>query len=223
MNELEPRLCPKGPEKCPVFADLEQLVAELTLLRQQVIRDPLTGLFNRGHFDALLATELERSRRSHLPTSLLLLDIDHFKAINDRFGHVAGDRVLKGLARAVEKVVRVIDAPCRYGGEEFAVILPATPLLIASQVAERLRAILAATEVAVDSTSVYFTVSVGVSSYNYDQRATATQLVERADRQLYKAKAQGRNRVACERHKRPPSQLSSDEQAALFGRSDVEP
>lgn len=217
MTDNKTQACPLGENRCPIYSDIERLNSEVRKLRQQVARDSLTGLYNKGHFDTALATEMERSRRSRLPTSLILLDIDHFKVINDRYGHVAGDRVLERFARVLENTVRLIDISCRYGGEEFAVVLPATPLLVATQVAERLRTAIAKTEVNADNAVITFTASLGVSSYNYDQKATPEELVNRADRELYSAKQQGRNRVHSERLTRISAQLSDNEKAALFG------
>lgn len=215
MSEQDFLKCPLGAEKCPIFEDIERLNIEVTQLRQQVIRDSLTGLFNKRYFDDALATEMERSRRNQLSTSLILLDIDHFKAINDQYGHVAGDFVLEQLAHVLRQTVRMIDIPCRYGGEEFAVILPSTPPMIACQVAERLREAVTETNISLDTNVVSVTASLGVSYYSDDPHVAPQTLVERADRQLYLAKDSGRNRVCCERWAPKSAQLSEDEKAAL--------
>lgn len=217
MTEHDRQLCPLGADKCPIYSDLEQLQLEVLQLRQEVVRDPLTGLFNRRHFNNLLTTEMERSRRSEAPTSLILLDIDHFKSINDRYGHIVGDMVLQQLARTLKNTVRKIDIPCRYGGEEFVIILPATPLGIAAQVAERLRTEVASMRLTLSGYNISFTASLGVSCYTPQQQATPSTLLERADQQLYTAKQNGRNRVASERPTPSPSQLSAEEKAALYG------
>lgn len=215
MTEQDFTTCPLGAAKCPIFDDIERLNLEVTQLRQQVIRDSLTGLFNKRYFDDALATEMERSRRNRLPTSLILLDIDHFKAINDQYGHVAGDFVLEKLAHVLKQTVRMIDIPCRYGGEEFAVILPSTPLMIACHVAERLREAVNETHVALDTNVVSVTASLGVSYYIDAPHVSPHRLVEQADKQLYMAKNSGRNRVCCERWAPTSTQLSKDEKAAL--------
>lgn len=210
-------ICPLGADRCPVYDEIERLNSQVKTLQQQVIRDPLTGLFNKRHYIRALATEMERSRRSRLPTSLILLDIDHFKAVNDRYGHVAGDRVLERFARSIEETVRRIDIPCRYGGEEFAIILLSTPLQVASQIAERLRQEIATTRITVADDTLTVTASLGVTCYEYNQKATPADLTERADQQLYLAKQQGRNCVRTEPSAKPPAQLTEDEKAALFG------
>lgn len=219
----EPNLpeCPLGAEKCPIFSEVEKLTREVIQLRQQVIRDPLTGLFNKRHLNDALATEMERSRRNRLATSLILLDIDHFKAINDHYGHVAGDRVLEALARVLEQAVRMIDIPCRYGGEEFAVILPSTPLVIACQVAERIRIAIANTQIALETETITVTASLGLSCFTDDQQSTPLKLTERADRELYQAKHCGRNRVHSEPWAETSTQLTEEEKAALFHRDDT--
>lgn len=218
MTEPEPKPCPLGRKHCPVYADIEQLQLELRQLRREVIRDPLTGLFNRRHFNDLMATEMERSRRSEQPTSLVLLDLDHFKLINDQYGHVEGDRVLRQLARTLESTLRRVDIPCRYGGEEFAIILPATPLATARQVAERLRKAVASMQVAATTNGqspLHCTASFGVSAFYHSQIADPTAIIKRADQQLYAAKRRGRNRVASETLRQSTSQLSEEEKAAL--------
>lgn len=221
MSKDPGSMCPLGTEDCPISSEIERLNAELQSLRQQVIRDSLTGLFNKRHFTKALSTEMERSRRSQSPTSLILLDIDHFKSINDRYGHVAGDHVLEQFARTLEETVRMIDIPCRYGGEEFAIILLATPLPIAYHVAERLRAEIASTPIRAGNQSISITASLGVSGYDYGQASSPADLTRRADRQLYLAKQQGRNCVRSESPGRSSARLSEGEKAALFDHDDA--
>ncbi len=165
-------------------------------MRALVARDPLTGLFNRGFFDEVLPLELARSNRSGLPTSLLLADLDHFKGINDRFGHQEGDRVLKTFARALADSLRSADVACRYGGEEFAVILPHAAGPAARQLAGRIRkglaqAVRAAKPPLADGK---VTVTVGVATFP-KEATTASELIELADRRLYEGKRTGRDRV----------------------------
>jgi diguanylate cyclase (GGDEF)-like protein len=156
--------------------------------------DPLTGLQNRRAFLESGDVELFRARRYHRPLSLLMLDVDNFKGINDTYGHGGGDRVLTTLAGIATQTLRSIDRSGRLGGEEFAFLLPETPLSNATLVAERLRVILAELEIPYDQSVIRFTVSIGVSQI----ASTVSNLTEAlvpADRALYHAKAQGRNRV----------------------------
>jgi two-component system cell cycle response regulator len=155
--------------------------------------DPLTGAYNRRQGDALLAAEFARRARNGRDFAVLMLDIDHFKAVNDRFGHEAGDAVLCALVRDGQEALRAIDMLVRRGGEEFLVVLPDTVADAAMVAAERVRAALASTEVsASDVAAVRFTVSIGVAVPLTDNPG---ELLRRADLALYAAKAGGRNRV----------------------------
>ncbi len=159
-------------------------------------RDPLTGLFNRGFFDEVLPLELARSERSTLPTSLLLADLDHFKAINDRYGHQEGDRVLRAFGRAVAQSTRSADVPCRFGGEEFAIILPHAAGPAARQLAERIRERLAARVRRVDTPLAggEVTVTIGIATFP-KEASDAEALIGLADRRLYEGKNAGRDRI----------------------------
>jgi diguanylate cyclase (GGDEF)-like protein/PAS domain S-box-containing protein len=155
--------------------------------------DPLTGAYNRRQGDVLLAAEFARRARDGRDFAVLMLDIDHFKAVNDRFGHEAGDAVLCSLVRDGQKALRAVDMLVRRGGEEFLVVLPDTDADAAMVAAERLRAALSETEVsASDVATVRFTVSIGVAVPFTDNSG---ELLRRADLALYAAKAGGRNRV----------------------------
>ncbi|MGE0867600.1 MAG: diguanylate cyclase [Kofleriaceae bacterium] len=164
-------------------------------LAQLAVTDGLTGLYNHRHFHERLALEVERSQRSGLPLSLLMLDVDHFKRFNDSHGHPAGDEVLRQLARVLGDTRRANDVVARYGGEEFAVILVDTPKFTAAKVAERIRERVAAhdfTEAAPKPGQLG--VSVGVATYPEDG-GDAEALVRAADTALYAAKRAGRDRV----------------------------
>jgi len=158
--------------------------------------DGLTGLFNRRYFDALLLRELQRTARYKTPVGVVLLDIDHFKQVNDTFGHAMGDEVLRNVAKVVMAGVRVTDSVARYGGEEIVIVFTQTPIQGVSEVTERLRARLEQFEHVYDGNTVRRTASFGVGVF--DGRGvpiTPRELVERADRALYHAKRSGRNRV----------------------------
>ena len=159
-------------------------------------RDALTGLFNRGFFDEVLPLELARSDRSGLPTSLLLADLDRFKRVNDDFGHLEGDRVLKLFAEAIGESARSADIPCRFGGEEFAVVLPHAAGPAARQLAERLRERLERKLRDADPPLQVreVTATVGVASFP-KEASSADELIGLADRRLYEGKHAGRNRV----------------------------
>lgn len=166
--------------------ELRRLVGELAQLS---VTDSLTGVSNRRAFDEKLIEEHQRSARSRHPFSLLLADIDHFKAFNDGFGHQAGDEVLERVARIMQSTVRNSDMAARYGGEEFAVIMPNTGKFGALELAERLRRAIECTE----WLGRQVTVSIGVTTFESGQSIPA--LIEEADRAMYAAKECGRNCV----------------------------
>jgi diguanylate cyclase (GGDEF)-like protein len=157
------------------------------------VTDPLTGLLNRRYFNELSEKEAARSRRHGLIFAVLMLDIDHFKRINDMFGHPVGDVAIKALAQVCNKALRPHDILARYGGEEFILTLPHTDEEGARVVAERIRQTVEEIELATPTGPVRFTVSIGISIYAKD--LAFEQLVARADEALYKAKESGRNRV----------------------------
>jgi diguanylate cyclase (GGDEF)-like protein/PAS domain S-box-containing protein len=162
-------------------------------------RDELTGLYNRREMDRMLAEEIVRGRRLGRPVSLLLIDLDHFKQVNDTFGHQVGDAVLRQVAQIIGESVRSFDRVARYGGEEFAVILPEAAAREATIVAERIRVRLADHPVEIDprsesSARLAVTVSVGIGCTALTHELTPEQLLGSADRALYDAKKAGRNR-----------------------------
>jgi len=164
-------------------------------LAQLAVTDGLTGLYNHRHFHERLTLEVERSQRSGLPLSLLMLDVDHFKQFNDTFGHPAGDEVLRQLARVLADARRANDVVARYGGEEFAVILVDTAKFTAAKVAERVRERVNAHDFSDAAPRVgALAVSIGVATFP-DDGSDAEALVRAADTALYAAKRAGRNRV----------------------------
>jgi len=180
------------------------------------LRDPLTGLANRRHFRAVLSREIEIVARSGNSALLLMLDIDHFKKINDAHGHLAGDKVLQAVARCIASCVRPQDTVARYGGEEFAIVMPDCQAAYGETVAERVRQSVAALSVPVSPMiNLEITTSVGGAFAPVWVRSTADLWIERADTQLYLAKAQGRNRV-CIDHQQVIS-VSPEEKSLLFG------
>lgn len=163
-------------------------------LRQASIRDALTGLFNRRYLEETLLRELARAERESGCLSLLMVDLDHFKVINDTFGHEAGDLVLQATARLLERHVRTGDVACRYGGEEFAVLLPNTTLPHATSRANELRLAMRRLTLPAPADGVTLTMSVGVATSPGHGRAAA-ELIHAADEGLYEAKRDGRDCV----------------------------
>lgn len=156
--------------------------------------DGLTGLLNRRKFVESARRELHRAERQHLQTSVLMLDLDHFKDVNDTYGHPIGDLVLQSFGNVLHASLRPFDVVGRYGGEEFCVLLPGTGIGEATQIAERLRAIASQTPVSARTAMVSYTVSTGVVQAP-PRPVSLEELVDRADRALYEAKAAGRNCV----------------------------
>jgi diguanylate cyclase (GGDEF)-like protein len=171
------------------------LNAMATRIEQLATRDELTGLYVRREFNRFFLEEISRAARSGRPFSLLLVDADHFKDINDRYGHRVGDRVLRTLALVLNRDMRAVDRVARIGGEEFAVILPDTQWDAAMETAERIRSMTAAKQVhSPDGKIIRITISIGVATFPQNGD-TMDALVEAADQALYRAKAEGRNCV----------------------------
>ena len=164
-------------------------------LVSNALRDPLTKLFNKRYLLDRLDSELKFARRHNTPLALLMLDLDHFKKVNDTYGHLAGDAVLANLATVLVKAVRNEDVVARFGGEELAIVLRAVPHDPAMLLAERLRRLVEGTVIAHHGKELRATVSVGVASWPSSKADTVDQLMETADRALYRAKNGGRNRV----------------------------
>lgn len=166
-------------------------------LVSSALRDPLTRLFNKRYLLERLDSELQFARRHDTPLTLLMLDVDHFKHINDTYGHLAGDAVLASLAATLQKAMRSEDVVARFGGDELAVILRAIPIERALLLAERLRKLVEQTVTPHGERVLHATVTIGAAGYPTTQATTVAELMETADRALYRAKHQGRNRVAC--------------------------
>jgi len=181
-------------------------------------RDVLTGLSNRRQFELAIAREIDRVARAGEPALVLMADIDHFKRVNDTHGHAAGDEVIRAVAQSLQDCVRPMDTVARFGGEEFAIILPNCPPAFGHTVAERIRTKVQRRPVTVaPGIEVAITISIGGAFAPQWVRSSAPLWIERADQQLYRAKAEGRNRACLEQ----PTvlQVSPEEKGLLFGTS----
>jgi two-component system, cell cycle response regulator len=165
-------------------------------LMSSALRDGLTKLFNKRYFLERLDSELKFAQRHETSIALLLLDLDHFKKINDTHGHLAGDAVLATIAGVLLKAVRNEDVVARFGGEELAIILRATGIDGAHMMGERLRKLVESTHIPIEGKDVKATVSIGIAGYPSTPCKTLEELVECADQALYRAKREGRNRVS---------------------------
>ncbi len=174
----------------------ERLRDNVQMSIEMAITDALTGLFNRRYMESHLGTLIEQAAARGKPLSALVIDIDYFKAINDSHGHDAGDDVLRDFALRIKRSIRGIDLACRYGGEEFVIVMPETDMAVAAMVAERLRRRIAAEPfgIAQGARHVAVTISIGIAGFR-GKDDTAASLLKRADQALYRAKLDGRNRV----------------------------
>lgn len=203
-------------ESCPFGVELAAVKEELVGLAALVRTDELTGLFNFRHFQQSLDLEMERARRSGHAVALVMLDLDHFKKLNDRWGHECGNFTLKHVSRLIEKALRRLDIPCRYGGEEFAIILPDTNLHAAISIADRLRKNIEESVLLFNAETVQVTASVGVDVFAPNDKDDVSRFVARVDAWLYAAKQAGRNRVhhALDREE---THVSKEERDFLLG------
>jgi len=180
-----------------MIQDISERKAMQEKLHAMATRDGLTGIYNRAAFNERLSREFKRARRYRLQLSLLMFDADHFKSVNDRYGHPAGDALLIAIAEQAKLCIRDTDMVARYGGEEFSVILPETDCNSAAQLAERLRLAIEGMQVEYEGQTLVRTVSIGVSCLqNIDELTDEDDLLKAADRALYTAKENGRNRVS---------------------------
>ena len=205
-----------GPLASPEESPLDYVQSVIDGLCELSLRDPLTGLANRRQFRSVLEREIDVVARSGQSALLLMLDIDHFKKINDTHGHPAGDRVLQAVAKCLNACVRPKDTVARYGGEEFAVVLPDCQVSFGQTVAERIREMIEALRIPVTpAVSIQITVSVGGAYAPEWIRSTAVLWTDRADIELYRAKTAGRNRVSLGNQQ--VMSVSVEEKELLFG------
>lgn len=177
--------------------------------REQATHDSLTRIWNRPAILDILQRELERAARENVPLTVIMVDLDHFKLVNDTYGHVAGDAVLREAGRRMQASMRSYDAIGRYGGEEFLIVLPRCDSESSRNHAERLRAAIAAESMTLSGRAVPLTASFGVTTVFDASQATAEMLIYTADEALYRAKREGRNRVVTAPLERAVSQVRS--------------
>ncbi len=177
-----------------LLEELEQSHRELKLLASQ---DHMTKLYNRRYFADISVSILDLAKRNNKQFSVLMLDIDKFKRINDTYGHHIGDEVIIALANVLKSTNRKSDIACRFGGEEFLILLPETDLAGAKIIGEKLRKLVEELTVKVEDQNIGFTISIGVAEINLEKETDLEAVIQRADEGLYKAKESGRNRV-CE-------------------------
>ena len=212
--------CPVGESKCEYLDEVAKLRKEVEVLSTLVRTDSLTGLFNFGHFAQALELEMERTRRSGQPTVLIMMDLDHFKMINDTWGHEVGNKILINTASIIRRTVRKLDIPCRYGGEEFAIILPDTPFPAGIQFAQRLRAMIATAVVQVEEESIKATCSFGVDAFTTKNKGDQKKFIAQVDSFLYESKEKGRDQVRHGITDYAEERVSSEEKDALLGMFD---
>ncbi|MEW6388767.1 MAG: GGDEF domain-containing protein [Thermodesulfobacteriota bacterium] len=211
-------------DNCALHQEVQRLREECQRLLELSQTDPLTGLYNRSYFFKALAKEMERTRRTGFPTGLIMIDLDHFSKVNKTHGHQAGDAVLGAVSRLFEKNIRKLDIPCRYGGEEFAIILPGTRLPQAVALAQRLRTTLAQFLFNLEGgLALSITGSFGVDCYAAKDEVSIKGFIRRTDRFLLEAKTRGRNLV---RHRQSepaavPSGVTVAERSELFPEDQV--
>ena len=219
-SDVTPPKCPVGETSCEWLDEVENLRKQIDELSDLVSIDALTGLFNFRHFKTILQSEMDRSKRSGIPTSLVLADLDHFKVVNDTYGHETGNQVLKHMADILKNEVRTTDIVFRYGGEEFAMIFPETHLNLAVKVADRIRQQIANSPISVGDDEISLTASMGASVYMKTSILDLVDFVDSVDKYLYEAKQSGRNCICHIDYNelRAVTEVGFDERAMLFGK-----
>ena len=210
--------CPLGETSCEWLEQLRELRQQVSELSALVATDALTGLYNFRHFKTMLQNEMDRSKRSGIPTSLAMVDLDHFKRVNDNYGHEVGNQALQHMADILMSEVRTTDIVCRYGGEEFAMIFPETHLNLALKVADRIRLEIASRPLQTEHGEIKITASMGLSVYMKTSILDIDDFIESVDKYLYEAKQSGRNCICHVDYNdlRKVTEIGSVERALLF-------
>jgi diguanylate cyclase (GGDEF)-like protein len=209
--------CPNTVE-CSLREEVALLRERCRQLEELSFIDALTGLYNFRYMQRSLEMEMERTRRTKLPTGLIMIDLDHFKDVNTLYGHEFGNTVLAHFGKLLQQGVRVIDVPCRYGGEEFTLILPGASILQSVRIAQRLQETIRSNPVALGSGTLRITASFGVAVFRHTDEYSVGTFLSRADRLLYEAKNLGRDRISAEepRPEFTSDEVTASEKAALF-------
>jgi diguanylate cyclase (GGDEF)-like protein len=194
MNMLSSRIRKSDEERVRGYVREKQQVVVLETLSKQATHDPLTGLFNRRYLDQILYGEIAHAQQNGSLVGILMADVDHFKQVNDKHGHKAGDLVLQELGKIMKKCVRLADIVCRYGGEEFVIIMPGASEPTVSKCAEEIRSKFQALTVVFENHEIHATLSLGVAIYPL-HGSSVDEVFVRADRAMYRAKEEGRNRM----------------------------
>ena len=230
ISELRHLVNENERRNAEIQARLEALVEERTaqlreqtrILEQMAITDPLTQAYNRRQFYKMAELEMERIKRNNQPLSAMVMDLDHFKQVNDKYGHHVGDQVLIKFAKICQGIMRNTDVFARYGGEEFVALLPNADLQAAKEVAERIRRMVETVQIDSAEFKVLFTVSIGVSTLENSANLAFDSLLTQADQALYVSKKTGRNRVTHWAEIQAPSQAEAGTPAgpqACLGKS----
>jgi diguanylate cyclase (GGDEF)-like protein len=193
MSMLSWRIREADDERMRGYAREKQQVEALENLSAQASRDPLTGLFNRRHLNAMLPNEITLALQNNTTVGIIMADIDHFKSINDKYGHKAGDLMLQAFAEIFKKSVRAADFVCRYGGEEFVLVMPGVSVNNLERCAEEIRIRCQALHLAYEAQELFTTISLGLAVYPL-HGSDGDEVLVHADQALYKAKQTGRNR-----------------------------
>ena len=212
LNQLELDIEVENNNRINKTENMQKILSQLC---QLTIEDSLTGLYNRRYFNQAMQNEIERNYRDHRSLALAIIDIDHFKKINDTWGHDGGDKVLREVAKIMKNNVRQSDTISRIGGEEFAVIMPNIRYHLAKEVMERLRADIEKSSISIDNTELRVTVSIGTAVSEPHHMIKVDELYNLSDQALYQAKNSGRNKVVIDSPSVSP-QLSSSEREALM-------
>jgi diguanylate cyclase (GGDEF)-like protein len=215
--------CHYGERQCEFLDEITQLREKVDSLTELVRTDALTGLYNFRFFNETIELEMERTRRGTQPLSMILLDIDHFKKFNDKWGHHIGNHALVHIASLIKIAIRKLDFGCRFGGEEFVILLPNTDLRQAVSVANRLREMIESVPLDLEGLGIIgVTASLGVDEFTSRDSESCEAFVHRVDAWLYKAKEQGRNQVFSPGLSGTSvvGSITQEEKSALFGTVD---